>query len=77
MVIVRLMLTVSAQPREFSVCPLTSNEEVNSWLKHFEVKAPLICQSVLVSKDPVSISSHQLMHVLLYEKYFITVGFIL
>ncbi|XP_019714890.1 ester hydrolase C11orf54 homolog [Hippocampus comes] len=52
MVIVRLMLTVSAQPREFSVCPLTSNEEVNSWLKHFEVKAPLICQSVLVSKDP-------------------------
>ncbi|XP_019750783.1 ester hydrolase C11orf54 homolog isoform X2 [Hippocampus comes] len=43
---------IHIMPREFSVCPLTSNEEVNSWLKHFEVKAPLICQSVLVSKDP-------------------------
>ncbi|XP_051903919.1 ester hydrolase C11orf54 homolog [Hippocampus zosterae] len=43
---------IHIMPREFSACPLTSNEEVNSWLKHFEVKAPLICQSVLVSKDP-------------------------
>ncbi|KAK7915865.1 hypothetical protein WMY93_011626 [Mugilogobius chulae] len=29
-----------------------TNDEVNNWLKHFEVSAPLICQSVLVSKDP-------------------------
>ncbi|XP_061658801.1 ester hydrolase C11orf54 homolog isoform X2 [Syngnathoides biaculeatus] len=43
---------IHIMPREFSACPLNSDEEVNSWLKHFEVKAPLICQSVLVSKDP-------------------------
>ncbi|XP_077447600.1 ester hydrolase C11orf54 homolog [Stigmatopora argus] len=43
---------IHIMPREFSVCPLNSDEEVNSWLKHFEVNAPLICQSVLVSKDP-------------------------
>lgn len=41
------------QPREFAVCPLNTNDEINSWLKHFEVTSPLICQSVLVSKDPV------------------------
>lgn len=43
---------IHIMPREFSVCPLNTNDEVNSWLKHFEVSAPLICQSVLVSKDP-------------------------
>ncbi|XP_077597203.1 ester hydrolase C11orf54 homolog [Stigmatopora nigra] len=43
---------IHIMPREFSVCPLNSDEEVNSWLKHFEVNAPLICQTVLVSKDP-------------------------
>ncbi|XP_049599651.1 ester hydrolase C11orf54 homolog [Syngnathus scovelli] len=43
---------IHIMPREFSVCPLNTDEEVNSWLKHFEVNAPLICQSVLVSKDP-------------------------
>lgn len=42
------------QPREFSACPLYTNDDVNNWLKHFEVSAPLVCQSVLVSKDPVS-----------------------
>ncbi|KAA8586379.1 hypothetical protein FQN60_000215, partial [Etheostoma spectabile] len=40
------------KPREFSVCPLNTNDDVNNWLKHFEVSAPLICQSVLVSRDP-------------------------
>nr|XP_015223292.1 PREDICTED: ester hydrolase C11orf54 homolog isoform X1 [Lepisosteus oculatus] len=39
-------------PREFSACPLRTGEEVNKWLKHFEMSAPLICQSVLVSQDP-------------------------
>ncbi|XP_037126502.1 ester hydrolase C11orf54 homolog [Syngnathus acus] len=43
---------IHIMPREYSVCPLNTDEEVNSWLKHFEVNAPLICQSVLVSKDP-------------------------
>ncbi|KAJ8372947.1 hypothetical protein AAFF_G00272710 [Aldrovandia affinis] len=43
---------IHIMPREFSACPLNSNEEVNGWLKHFTVSAPLICQSVLVSRDP-------------------------
>uniref|UniRef100_A0A3Q3EB15 Chromosome 11 open reading frame 54 n=1 Tax=Labrus bergylta TaxID=56723 RepID=A0A3Q3EB15_9LABR len=43
---------IHIMPREFSVCPLHSNDDVNNWLKHFEVSAPLICQSVLVSRDP-------------------------
>ncbi|KAG9339790.1 hypothetical protein JZ751_022456 [Albula glossodonta] len=43
---------IHIMPREFSACPLNSNEEVNQWLKHFTVSAPLICQSVLVSRDP-------------------------
>ncbi|KAJ0044091.1 hypothetical protein NL108_006791, partial [Boleophthalmus pectinirostris] len=43
---------IHIMPREFSACPLNTNDEVNNWLKHFEVCAPLICQSVLVSKDP-------------------------
>ncbi|KAM9846739.1 ester hydrolase C11orf54 homolog [Aulostomus maculatus] len=43
---------IHIMPREFSVCPLNSNDDVNNWLKHFEVSAPLICQSVLVSRDP-------------------------
>ncbi|KAG7223211.1 hypothetical protein INR49_015744 [Caranx melampygus] len=43
---------IHIMPREFSVCPLNTNDEVNNWLKHFEVSAPLICQSVLVSRDP-------------------------
>ncbi|XP_076867291.1 ester hydrolase C11orf54 homolog [Brachyhypopomus gauderio] len=43
---------IHIMPREFSPCPLNTNEDVNNWLKHFEVSAPLICQSVMVSKDP-------------------------
>ncbi|XP_042286931.1 ester hydrolase C11orf54 homolog [Thunnus maccoyii] len=43
---------IHIMPREFSACPLNTNDEVNNWLKHFEVSAPLICQSVLVSRDP-------------------------
>ncbi|XP_074528737.1 ester hydrolase C11orf54 homolog [Halichoeres trimaculatus] len=43
---------IHIMPREFSACPLNTNDEVNSWLKHFEVSAPFICQSVLVSRDP-------------------------
>ncbi|XP_028322253.1 ester hydrolase C11orf54 homolog [Gouania willdenowi] len=43
---------IHIMPREFSVCPLNTNDDVNKWLQHFEVSAPLICQSVLVSRDP-------------------------
>ncbi|XP_034033694.1 ester hydrolase C11orf54 homolog [Thalassophryne amazonica] len=43
---------IHIMPREFSVCPLNTDDDVNKWLKHFEVSAPLICQSVLVSRDP-------------------------
>ncbi|XP_060627086.2 ester hydrolase C11orf54 homolog [Anolis sagrei] len=39
-------------PSEFSECPLKTDAEVNNWLKFFEMKAPLICQPVLVSTDP-------------------------
>ncbi|MEE6518600.1 hypothetical protein FKM82_029702 [Ascaphus truei] len=41
-------------PPEFSACPLNTDEDVNRWLKFFEMRAPLICQSVFVSHDPVS-----------------------
>ncbi|XP_001513115.1 ester hydrolase C11orf54 homolog [Ornithorhynchus anatinus] len=43
---------VHIMPPEFSSCPLNSDEDVNNWLKFFEVKAPLICQTVFVSRDP-------------------------
>ncbi|XP_039612934.1 ester hydrolase C11orf54 homolog isoform X2 [Polypterus senegalus] len=43
---------IHIMPPEFSVCPLKTDDDVNNWLKYFEVSAPLICQSVLVSKDP-------------------------
>ncbi|XP_072040997.1 ester hydrolase C11orf54-like [Amphiura filiformis] len=37
---------------EFSKTPITSNEDVNNWLKFYEMKAPLIALSVFVSNDP-------------------------
>ncbi|XP_029468543.1 ester hydrolase C11orf54 homolog isoform X3 [Rhinatrema bivittatum] len=40
------------KPPEFSTCPLNTDEDVNLWLKFFEMRAPLICQSVFVSRDP-------------------------
>ncbi|XP_075957623.1 ester hydrolase C11orf54 homolog [Anarhichas minor] len=43
---------IHIMPREFSACPLITHDDVNKWLKHFEVSAPIICQSVLVSRDP-------------------------
>ncbi|XP_035884582.1 ester hydrolase C11orf54 homolog isoform X5 [Phyllostomus discolor] len=39
-------------PPEFSSCPLNSEEELNKWLHFYEMKAPLICLPVFVSKDP-------------------------
>ncbi|XP_073716722.1 ester hydrolase C11orf54 homolog isoform X1 [Misgurnus anguillicaudatus] len=43
---------VHIMPPEFSSCPLKTNEDVDKWLRYFEVSAPFICQSVMVSKDP-------------------------
>lgn len=43
------------QPREYSACPLNTDEDVDRWLKFYDMKAPLICQSVFVSHDPVSL----------------------
>ncbi|XP_061484812.1 ester hydrolase C11orf54 homolog [Rhineura floridana] len=43
---------IHIMPSEFSACPLEANEEVNNWLKFFEMKAPLVCQPVLISQDP-------------------------
>ncbi|XP_067263741.1 ester hydrolase C11orf54 homolog isoform X3 [Chanodichthys erythropterus] len=42
----------SGKPPAFSICPLNTNEDVDNWLRHFEVSAPLIFQTVMVSKDP-------------------------
>lgn len=39
-------------PREFSACPLNTDEDVDRWLKFYDMTAPLICQSVFVSHDP-------------------------
>jgi len=37
---------------DFSPCPLLTDEEVNNWLKFYEMSAPLTVLSVLVSRDP-------------------------
>uniref|UniRef100_A0A8B9PWN5 Chromosome 11 open reading frame 54 n=1 Tax=Apteryx owenii TaxID=8824 RepID=A0A8B9PWN5_APTOW len=46
---------IHVMPPEFSACPLNTDEDVNNWLKFFEMKAPLVCQPVIVSRDPVSL----------------------
>ncbi|XP_071093476.1 ester hydrolase C11orf54-like [Haliotis cracherodii] len=37
---------------DFSKTPLKSDEDVNNWLKFFEMDAPLVCLGELVSHDP-------------------------
>lgn len=37
---------------EFSKTPLTSEAEVEKWLKFFDMKAPMVFMSVFVSRDP-------------------------
>lgn len=39
-------------PPEFSACPLTSDAAVDAWLRFYEMRAPLVCLPVLVSRDP-------------------------
>ena len=38
---------------DFSACPLESDQEVEKWLKFYEMSSPMVCTSVFVSKDPV------------------------
>lgn len=37
---------------KFSTAPLLTNEAMDSWLKFFEMSAPLVCLSTFVSHDP-------------------------
>lgn len=37
---------------EFSKSPLNSDNDVENWLKFYEMTSPLVCLSVLVSNDP-------------------------
>ena len=39
---------------DFSPCPLNSDEEVNHWLKFYEMSAPFVALSTFTSQDPVS-----------------------
>lgn len=37
---------------DFSTTPLLSDDDVNSWLRFFEMDSPLVCLSVFHSTDP-------------------------
>jgi len=37
---------------DFSACPITTDEEVNQWLKFYEINAPFTVLSTLISRDP-------------------------
>ncbi|GIY52464.1 ester hydrolase C11orf54 homolog [Caerostris darwini] len=37
---------------DYSETPLKSTDDVNSWLKFFDMPSPLSCLSVFVSSDP-------------------------
>lgn len=39
---------------QFSECPLETNEQVEKWLKFYEMSSPFVCLSEFVSNDPVS-----------------------
>ncbi|KAG1659992.1 Ester hydrolase C11orf54 [Nymphon striatum] len=43
---------VKGDQPDFSPCPLNSEDEVNKWLKFYEMQAPLVCLSEFVSSDP-------------------------
>lgn len=44
---------------DFPCAPLSSDEEVDEWLKFYEMNAPLVCVGELVSHDPVSTFTRQ------------------
>lgn len=37
---------------DFSTTPLLSDDDVNNWLRFFEMNSPLVCLSVFHSQDP-------------------------
>ncbi|XP_069470864.1 ester hydrolase C11orf54 homolog [Ambystoma mexicanum] len=43
---------IHVMPHKFPPCNFESEEAFNHWLKYYEMSAPLICQSVFVSRDP-------------------------
>ena len=47
------LFAYSFQP-DFSDVPLTTGEEVDNWLKFYNMKSTLVCVGELVSHDPVS-----------------------
>ena len=50
-----LTYVLSVLQQDFSKKPLNTAEEVNDWLKFYEMSAPLTCIGHLVSHDPVSV----------------------
>ena len=40
---------------DFSVCPLNSDEDVEKWLKFYEMSSPFVALSTFCSRDPVKI----------------------
>ncbi|XP_056267449.1 ester hydrolase C11orf54 homolog isoform X2 [Pseudoliparis swirei] len=43
---------IHIMPREFPAYPLNSVHDIEGWMQPYEVSAPLVCLSVLVSRDP-------------------------
>ena len=41
--------------QDFSETPITTDEQVNEWLRFYECHAPLVNLSTFVSHDPVSV----------------------
>ncbi len=52
--VVRGRLKVHVMPK-FSETPLNTDEDVENWLKFYEMDAPFMNLSVFVSRDPVSV----------------------
>jgi hypothetical protein len=61
--------------RDFSTTPINTDDEVNEWLKFYDMSAPLIAVGTLVSSDPVrfmldyifllQVSSYKLLQIML------------
>jgi Domain of Unknown Function (DUF1907) len=53
--------------RDFSSTPINTDEEVNNWLKFYDMSAPLIAVGTLVSTDPVIYSTHKILFSLKFK----------
>ena len=47
------LLLLLLQP-DFSKTPITSEEQMNTWLQFFEMSGPITCMGYVISADPVS-----------------------